>query len=60
MAQNVICFRVEFTIEGSKIAEYKKLVQDMVRVVEANEPDTYIIIGAVTLERKGRNCLGKL
>ena len=35
-----IRFRVEFTIEGSKIDEYKKLVQDMVRLVEANEPDT--------------------
>ena len=40
MAQNEIRFRVEFTIEGSKIAEYKKLVQDMAKVVEANEPDT--------------------
>ena len=29
MAQSVIRFRVEFTIEGLKIAEYKKLVQDM-------------------------------
>jgi len=35
-----IRFRVEFTIEGSKIDEYKKLVQDMVRLVEDNEPDT--------------------
>ena len=40
MAQSEIRFRVEFTIEGSKIAEYKKLVQDMAKVVEANEPDT--------------------
>jgi quinol monooxygenase YgiN len=40
MMNNEICYRVEFTIEGSKIEEYKKLVQDMVRLVEANEPDT--------------------
>jgi len=40
MAQSEIRFRVEFTIKGSKIAEYKKLVQDMAKVVEANEPDT--------------------
>ena len=35
-------FRVEFTIEGGegKTEEYKKLVQGMSRVVEANEPDT--------------------
>ena len=37
---NEIRYRIEFTIEGSKIEEYKKLVQDMVRLVEANEPDT--------------------
>ena len=35
-----IHFRAEFTIEEGKIEEYKKLVQDMSRVVEANEPDT--------------------
>jgi quinol monooxygenase YgiN len=40
MVRNEIRFRVELAIEGSKIEEYKKLVQDMVRVVEANEPDT--------------------
>jgi len=39
MAQNQIRFRLELTIESSKIAECKKLVQDMVKVVEANEPD---------------------
>jgi hypothetical protein len=39
MAQNEIRFRLELTIESSKIAECKKLVQDMVKVVEANEPD---------------------
>jgi quinol monooxygenase YgiN len=40
MVRNEIRFKVELAIEGSKIEEYKKLVQDMVRVVEANEPDT--------------------
>lgn len=35
---NEIRFRVEFTIEGQKIQEYKKLVQ--VWLVEANEQDT--------------------
>ena len=32
----------EFTIEGGegKTGEYEKLVQDMSRLVEANEPDT--------------------
>jgi quinol monooxygenase YgiN len=40
MVRNKICFRVELAIEGSKIEEYKKLVQDMVRVVETNEPGT--------------------
>ena len=40
MMNNEIRYRVEFTIEGSKIEEYKTLVQDMVRLVEANEPDT--------------------
>jgi quinol monooxygenase YgiN len=39
MAQNEIHFRLELTIESSKIAECKKLVQEMVKVVEANEPD---------------------
>ena len=37
---NEIRYRVEFIIEGSKIEEYKKLVQDIVKQVEANEPDT--------------------
>jgi hypothetical protein len=30
----------EFVIEEGKIEEYKKLVQDMSRVVETNEPGT--------------------
>ena len=40
MMDNEIRYRVEFTIDGSKIEEYKKLGQDMVRLVEANEPGT--------------------
>ena len=40
MEHNQIDFRAEFTIEEAKIEEYKKLVQDMSRMVEVNEPDT--------------------
>jgi quinol monooxygenase YgiN len=40
MKHNQIHFRAEFTIQEGKIEEYKKLVQDMSRAVEANEPDT--------------------
>ena len=40
MEHNQIHFRAEFTIEEGKIEEYKKLVQEMSKVVEANEPDT--------------------
>ena len=36
----IIHFRAEFTIEQGKIEEYKKLIQEMSRMVEANEPDT--------------------
>ncbi len=37
---NQIQFRAEFTIQEGKIEEYKKLVQDMSKMVEANEPHT--------------------
>ena len=37
---NNIHFRAEVIIEEGKKEEYKKLIQDMSRVVEANEPDT--------------------
>jgi quinol monooxygenase YgiN len=37
---NQIQFRAEITIQEGKIEEYKKVVQEMSRVVEANEPDT--------------------
>jgi quinol monooxygenase YgiN len=33
-------FRAEFTIQEGKVEEYKKLVEEMSRVVEANEPGT--------------------
>jgi quinol monooxygenase YgiN len=42
MEQRQIHFRVEFHIDPSKIEEYKKLIQEMSREVEANEPDTLI------------------
>ena len=40
MKHNQIHFRAEFTIQEGKIEEYKKLIQDMSRAVEANELDT--------------------
>ena len=40
MKHNQIQFRAEITIQEGKIEEFKKLVRDMSRVVEANEPDT--------------------
>jgi quinol monooxygenase YgiN len=40
MKHNQIHFRAEFTIEEGKIEEYKELIKEMSRVVEANEPDT--------------------
>lgn len=42
MQHNQIHFRAEFMIEEGKIEEYKKLVQEMSRMVEANEPDIMI------------------
>jgi quinol monooxygenase YgiN len=37
---NQIHVRAEFTIEKGKIEEFKKLIQDMSRIVENNELDT--------------------
>jgi cadmium resistance protein CadD (predicted permease) len=37
---NNIHFRAEVIIKEGKKEEYKKLIQDMSRAVEANEPDT--------------------
>jgi hypothetical protein len=36
MKYNKMWFRAEFTIQEGKIEEYKKLVQDMSKVVEIN------------------------
>jgi quinol monooxygenase YgiN len=40
MNNNQIHVRAEFTIEKGKIEEFKKLIQDMSRIVENNELDT--------------------
>jgi len=40
MEHNQIHIRAEFFIKEGKMEEYKNLVQDMSRAVEANEPDT--------------------
>jgi len=40
MNTNQINVRAEFNIERAKIEEFKKLIQDMSRMVENNEPDT--------------------
>lgn len=42
MKNNQIQFRAEFIIEKGKTNEYKKLIHDMSRMVEANEPDTVV------------------
>ena len=47
---NQIPVRAELTIEKGKIEEFKKLIQDMSRMVANNEPDTinysFILIDA--------------
>ena len=55
MEHNQIDFRAEFTIKEGKIEEYKKLVQDMSRIVEANEPD--IINCEFYLNRDETKCI---
>ena len=40
MNTNQINVRAEITIEKGKIVEFKKLIEDMSRMVENNEPDT--------------------
>jgi quinol monooxygenase YgiN len=52
---NHIHIRAEITIEEGKIEEFKKLVQDMSRVVEANEPD--IINYQFYLNRAETKCI---
>ncbi|HEY0580460.1 MAG TPA: antibiotic biosynthesis monooxygenase [Candidatus Nitrosocosmicus sp.] len=55
MASNQIHFRAEFIIEKGKIDEFKKLIEDMSRVVEANEPDT--INYQFYLDRDEKKCI---
>ena len=40
MKHNQIQFKAGFNIQEGKIEEFKKLIHEMSRVVEANEPDT--------------------
>jgi len=40
MKQHSVHFRAENTISEGKIKEYKKLIKEMSKLVEANEPDT--------------------
>jgi quinol monooxygenase YgiN len=40
MKDSVVHFRAEFIIKDGKLKEYKKLVRNMSKVVEANEPGT--------------------
>jgi len=52
---NQISFRAEFMIGRGKIEEFKKLVQEMSRAVEANEPDT--IDYRFYLNKEGTKCI---
>ena len=52
---NHIHVRAEFTIEKGKIEEFKKLIHDMSRMVENNEPDT--LCYQFYLNRSGTTCL---
>jgi hypothetical protein len=40
MENNRLEFRVEFVVEDGKIEECKKLILEMCKMVEVNEPDT--------------------
>ncbi|TVP41965.1 putative antibiotic biosynthesis monooxygenase (modular protein) [Candidatus Nitrosocosmicus arcticus] len=40
MKQHAVHFKAEFTISEGKIKEYKKLIKEMSKLVEANEPET--------------------
>jgi len=55
MANNQIRFRAEFMIDEGKIEEFRKLVRDMSKAVEANEPDT--IDYQFYLNREGTKCI---
>ena len=51
MNNDQIHVRAEFTIEKGKIEEFKKLIQDMSRMVENSEPDT-INISFISIDLK--------
>src|SRR5919197_4071116 len=55
MKNNQVHFRAEFSIEEGKIEEYRKLVCEMSRMVEANEPDTMNY--QFYLNRDGTKCI---
>ena len=55
MENNQIHFRAEFTIAEGRIEEYKRLVQKMSKVVEANEP--YTINYQFYLNRAETKCI---
>ena len=55
MDSDQIHFRAEFTIEEGKTEEFTKLIQDMSRAVETNEPDT--IEYKFYLNRNKTNCI---
>jgi quinol monooxygenase YgiN len=55
MEHNRIHFRAELTIEAGKIEAFKELVQEMNRVVEANEPET--IHYQFYLDSAGTTCI---
>ena len=55
MDQNQIHFRAEFTIRQGKIEEYKKLIRDLSKIVEADEPDT--ITYQFYLNTSGTKCI---
>ena len=40
MIHNQIHIRAEFSIDKKKVDEFKRLIQKMSKIVEANEPDT--------------------
>jgi hypothetical protein len=42
MENNRLEFRAEFNVEDGKIEECKKLILEMYKMVEVNEPDTLI------------------
>jgi quinol monooxygenase YgiN len=50
-----IHFRAEFSIDEGKIEEYKKLIQEMSRMVEANEP--YMINYQFYLNKDETKCI---